>query len=280
VEESCGRWLLGRAIATGAWAEVRAARPADGAAHDLPATAAIKRQHAHAAREAAFDALFAAECALTASLPPHRALISAIVDDAPAPRSAAGPVAAVPPAAPPDRRPYLVMPLVDGPDLRARLVLGAIARPVWMSIVADVAAGLAHLHAHGWVHGDVNPSNILLGTGGAVLCDLGVARRSGAPGPVRGTAAYMAPEQVRGLPWSPAVDVFALGVVVWELAAGSRLFARPAPYLAMAAVVETTPPRLTGVEPALASLVAAMLAPVPADRPPAADVAASLAARR
>ena len=65
-------------------------------------------------------------------------------------------------------------------------------------------------------------------TRGAVLCDLGVARRLGDGGPVRGTAAYMAPEQVTGEPWTGAVDVFALGVVGWELARGARLFARPA----------------------------------------------------
>ena len=267
MEERCGRWSLGRTIATGAWAEVRAARPVDAAA-DSADVAAVKRPHTHAAREPAFHALFAAERALTASLPPHPAVIAAI-DQGPA--EGAGDAAV-------DARPYLVMPLVDGPDLRARLGLGAVARPVWLAIAADIAAGLAHLHAHGWVHGDVNPTNILLGARGAVLCDLGVARRAGKGGPVRGTAAYMAPEQVKGAPWTPAVDVFALGVVLWELARGARLFARPAPYLAMAAVVETTAPRLD--DPALAEVVAAALAHDPAARPSAADLATRLAALR
>jgi serine/threonine protein kinase len=173
---------------------------------------------------------------------------------------------------------YLAMPRIDGPDLRARLAAGELARPAWLAIAAEVAGGLAHLHAHGWVHGDVNPANILLGRRGAVLCDLGVARRTGEAGPVRGTAAYMAPEQVKGERWTTAVDVFALGVVVWELSAGGRLFARAAPYLAMAAIVETTAPAL--VDPALAALVAAALSPDAAARPTAAELAAALTALR
>ena len=59
-----------------------------------------------------------------------------------------------------------------------------------------------------------------------VLIDLGVARAIGEAGTVRGTHAYMAPEQVRGEAWTPATDVFALGVVLWELVAGARLFHR------------------------------------------------------
>ncbi|HVV83015.1 MAG TPA: protein kinase [Kofleriaceae bacterium] len=262
-DERCGRWLLGRTIATGAWAEVRAARAAGapGAAEDGEPVA-IKRPHSHAARDAAFTELFAAERALTATLPAHPALITAIEHGDGGPAD--------------DARAYLVMPRIDGPDLRARLAQGAIARPVWLAVAADLAAALAHLHAHGWVHGDVNPSNVLLGSRGAVLCDLGVARRVDAAGPVRGTPAYMAPEQVKGEPWTAAVDVFALGVVLWELSAGARLFARPAPYLAMAAIVETPAPPLA--DPPLAALVAAALSREPGARPPAGDVAALLRA--
>ena len=264
MDRRCGRWLLGRVIATGAWAEVRAGRPdADHADADAEPVA-IKRPHLHAARDPAFAALFTAERALTAALPTHPALIAAI-DHGVEVDARTG-----------DERPYLVMPRVDGPDLRARLGQGAIARPVWLAVVAQVAGALAHLHAHGWVHGDVNPANVLLGPAGAVLCDLGVARTALTAGPVRGTAAYMAPEQVKGEAWTAAVDVFALGVVVWELAAGARLFARSAPYLAMAAVVESDAPRLA--DASLAGVVAGALARQPADRPTAADVAAALAA--
>ena len=264
MDERCGPWILGRTIATGAVAEVRAARRADDGDHAAavgePEPVAIKRLHSHAARDPALAALFAAERTLTSLLPPHPALIAAIEiggDE--------------------EVRAYLAMPRLDGPDLRARLAQGALERSSWLAIVADIAAAVAHLHGQGWVHGDLNPSNILLDfTRGAVLCDLGVARRLGDGGPVRGTAAYMAPEQVKGEAWTGAVDVFALGVVVWELASGARLFARPASYLAMAAIVETDAPALA--DRALTSLVAAALARDPSARPTAFELATALTA--
>ena len=266
-DERCGRWILGRTIATGAFAEVRVACLAATADRtDAAEPVAIKRLHSHAARDPALAALFALERTLTTSLPPHPAVIAAVADD-----DDDGPVATAA-----DRPPYLAVHRVDGPDLRLRLTEGPLARPAWLAVVAEIAGGVAHLHSHGWVHGDLNPSNILLGPRGAVLCDLGVARPIGDGGPVRGTAAYMAPEQVQGEAWTGAVDVFALGVVLWELAAGARLFARAASYLSMAAVVETDAPALA--DRALAPLAAAMLARAPAARPTAAEVAEALAA--
>ena len=257
IGDRAGPWLLGRTIASGSLAEVRAARRADAPAGGDPEPFAIKRLHGHTAREPAYEVLFAAERALTAALPPHAALIHAVAlgDGSDG------------------ERPYLVMPRIDGPDLRARLNAGPIARAEWLPVARALAAALAHLHREGWVHGDVNPSNVLCGSRGAVLCDLGVARRVDEAGPVRGTPAYMAPEQVRGAPWTAAVDVFALGVVLWELVSGDRLFARPASYLAMAAVVETTPAPLA--DP-LGPLVGAALSREPEARPSAADVAAAL----
>ncbi|HEY5951868.1 MAG TPA: protein kinase, partial [Kofleriaceae bacterium] len=74
--------------------------------------------------------------------------------------------------------------------------------------------------------------------------DLGVARAIGEAGAVRGTHAYMAPEQIHAEPWTQATDVFALGVVLWELVAGARLFHRGPPWLTMAAVIENAAPPL------------------------------------
>jgi serine/threonine protein kinase len=85
----------------------------------------------------------------------------------------------------------------------------------------------------------------------------------------------MAPEQIRGQVWTAAIDVFALGVIAWELTTGARLYHRGPSYLSMAAVIESTPPPLA--DPALAPLVAAMLAPAPGDRPTAVEVAAACA---
>src|SRR5690606_37602098 len=96
------------------------------------------------------------------------------------------------------------------------------------------------------------------------LIDLGVARASGEAGAVRGTHAYMAPEQVRGEAWTPATDVFALGVVLWELASGTRLFHRGPPWLTLAAVVESPVPPLR--EPALDAVAQRALAKDPAQR--------------
>jgi serine/threonine protein kinase len=137
------------------------------------------------------------------------------------------------------------------------------ARVLAIAIAASEAA--AHLHGHGFVHGDINPGNLVVATDDRVtLIDLGIAREIGGGGAVRGTHAYMAPEQVRGAAWMPATDVFALGVVLWELVAGVRLFHRGPPWLSMAAVVEAPVPPLD--DPALDAIAQAALARDPAHR--------------
>jgi serine/threonine-protein kinase len=85
----------------------------------------------------------------------------------------------------------------------------------------------------------------------------------------------MAPEQVRGEPWTGATDVFALGVVLWELAAGARLFHRGPPWLSLAAVIEAPVPALA--DPALDAIAQAALSKDPARRiASAADLGARL----
>lgn len=240
MDETVGDWILGDVIARGDFCEVRVAT-------DGVRRVAVKRLHAHTATNPAMRALFEAEANLTCALPPHPHLVGGLearLDGA---------------------QPALVMALVDGVDLRNRL--GApLPRAALVAIVGAAAQAAAHLHDQGWVHGDLGAANVLVG-GAVVVCDLGVARRSGEAGPVRGTAAYMAPEQVRGEPWTPAVDVFALGVIAWELSAGTRLWLRNATYLSMAAIVEQAAPALA--DDALAPIVARALAKDPADRPPA-----------
>jgi serine/threonine protein kinase len=250
-----GGWRLGRVVSAGALAEVREATSPGGA------VAAVKRLHPHSARDPALRALFADECRLTCALPPHPAVVPGLAAGVTGDDDDGG-------------RPYLVMPLIAGRDLRALLEHGGLDTAEVRTVVAAAAAAAAHLHAHGWVHGDLNPANLIVVPGGAVVCDLGVARRAGEAGPVRGTAAYMAPEQVRGEPWTSAVDVFALGVILWELASGARLFHRGASFLSMGAVVEQTAPPLA--DPALAPIVAAALAKDAAARPSAAELAQSL----
>jgi serine/threonine-protein kinase len=164
---------------------------------------------------------------------------------------------------------------VREPAAAPRVVLPR-ARVLAIAIAACDAA--AHLHSCGFVHGDINPGNLVVATDDRVtLIDLGIAREIGTGGAVRGTHAYMAPEQVRGEPWTRATDVFAIGVVLWELVAGARLFHRGPPWLSMAAVVEAPAPPLA--DPALDAIAQAALVKDPARRlASAAELAAHLRA--
>jgi serine/threonine protein kinase len=276
VSERFGAWRLEAPIAAGGLGEVwRAVYAGPAAGRDGPpararpgTVAALKRLHVHLARVPEARALFATEQHLATELPPHPGVVRALD---------AGDVGG---------RPYLAMELAAGASLRRAIAPPApdaapapppirLPRARALAIVAAACDAAAHLHAHGWVHGDLGPDNLIVDDADqVVLVDLGVARRAGAGGPVRGTDAYMAPEQVRGGAWTPATDVFALGVVLWELIAGARLFHRGAPWLTQAAVVEAEVPPLP--DPALDAIARAALAKDPARRT---VTAAELAAR-
>ncbi len=129
--------------------------------------------------------------------------------------------------------PFLVTELVDGLDLRRLLSwlteLGEpMPEPIALRIAHDVAEALAHAHAHGVVHRDVTPANVLLGRDGrVVLIDFGIARSDAQTqrtrtGLVKGKAAYMAPEQALGASLDARTDLFALGVMLFEMLAGAR----------------------------------------------------------
>ncbi len=128
-------------------------------------------------------------------------------------------------------RPYLLLQYVPGRTLRAVLEEdGPLAEPRLRALGVDLAAALAALHARGLVHGDVKPENVRLDEEGrAVLLDLGFARRAradstSAPRGDAGSLAYLSPERVRGEAATPASDVFALGLVLYELATGLHPF--------------------------------------------------------
>jgi len=80
----------------------------------------------------------------------------------------------------------------------------------------QLASALGYLHARGWLHLDVKPSNVIVQAGRAILIDLSLATRPGAGRPHAGTYGYLAPEQFTGLGLSPASDVFGLGVTLGE----------------------------------------------------------------
>jgi len=125
-------------------------------------------------------------------------------------------------------RPYLLLPYVPGRTLREALAEGPLPEPLVRSVGAQLAGALATLHAAGLVHGDVKPENVRIDDQGrAVLLDLGFARRrpaGGESGKTRGSLAYLAPETVRGTQPDAEADVFALGVVLYELATGVHPF--------------------------------------------------------
>ncbi|MEO7358754.1 MAG: serine/threonine-protein kinase, partial [Gemmatimonadaceae bacterium] len=141
-----------------------------------------------------------------------------------------------------DGLPFYSMPLVEGESLRARMDVGRVSTEDAMSILRDVAKALAYAHGRGIVHRDIKPENILLSSGTAVVTDFGIAkalqlsRTATSGGPVRdgltgtgmslGTPGYMAPEQAAGDPATDHhADIYAWGVVAYELLAGQHPFA-------------------------------------------------------
>ena len=183
-----------------------------------------------------------------------------------------------------DGRPFVVMDLVDGQSLAARLRDGALPAAAVVAMGRSLADALAHVHANGVVHRDVKPGNVLLDAAGhARLSDFGIARlvdatRVTATGLVVGTAAYMAPEQVRGEVVGPPADVYALGLVLLEAATGRREFEGGALEAAIARL-HRNPVVPASVPEPLAATIGAMTASDPADRPVATDVAAALRRR-
>src|SRR5450432_1541509 len=153
---------------------------------------------------------------------------------------------------------YCTMELVDGESLHERLVNGPPLQVSEAALIArEVCAGLAAAHAAGVIHRDIKPDNILLATDGrVVLADFGVAAITvSASGDPSGTPAYMAPEQALGAPPSPAGDVYALGVVLYEMLANRPAF-RGKGLGVMIAKAELEALHVLGVPPRLDEIVA------------------------
>ncbi len=128
-------------------------------------------------------------------------------------------------------QPFLVMDLIDGEDLAARLKRGGRLAPAQAARIAlDVARALGVAHVRGIVHRDVKPGNILLATDGrAMVTDFGIARlaadaEAAKPGTTLGSVHYFSPEQARGATTTPASDVYGLGLVLYEMLTGTRAF--------------------------------------------------------
>ena len=180
-----------------------------------------------------------------------------------------------------DGCPFVVMDFVEGESLSARLRRGPLPTESVVDLGAVLAAALAHVHARGIVHRDVKPGNVLLDeAGGPRLTDFGIARfvdatRVTATGVVQGTAAYMAPEQVRGETVGPAADVYALGLVLLEALTGRREYDGGALESALARL-NRIPHVPSEVPDPLGAALRRMTLTEPTDRPRATEVAAML----
>ena len=166
-------------------------------------------------------------------------------------------------------RPFIAMPLVEGETLAARLERGPVAPQQALKIAEQIADALAAAHERGIIHRDINPRNVMLTPKGDVkVLDFGLARSvqvdssgsaattsAGDTGSrVRGTAAYLSPEQIQEQDIDVRTDLFALGAVVYECLTGRRAFPGESPLKVCADIIH--------VEPLAPSQVAPSLTPV------------------
>ena len=185
--------------------------------------------------------------------------------------------------------PFMAQAFIRGGSLERKLKDGVLALEPLMTVVLHVAGGLDALHAAGLVHRDVKPGNILFDEQGvAYIADFGLAKDTQGsvltvPGQALGSLDYMAPEQVRSEPVSPATDVYALGCVVFACLRGTPPFADRQGMRVLWSHLQDAPPDPIATRPELpAGLGPAILRALeknPADRPQrASDYARLLAA--
>ena len=187
-----------------------------------------------------------------------------------------------------DGLPYYIMPFVEGESLRARVGRGPLSVREAVTIMKDVSRALSYAHGRGIIHRDIKPDNILLSGGSATVTDFGVAKAivasrlrqtnehpagtiTGA-GISLGTPAYMAPEQVSADPaLDHRADIYALGIVSYEMLAGAPPFRARTPQQILTAHLTEKPANITtrryDVPQALANIVMDCLQKEPAQRP-------------
>ena len=173
---------------------------------------------------------------------------------------------------------YLVMEYVEGKAPRGPLPVADVLR-----LAGQIADALEHAHRRGVVHRDLKPSNILLTKSGVKVLDFGLAKRQPIgpltlesrptlteEGAVLGTPRYMAPEQIEGKPADERTDIFAFGLVLYELLTGKHAFEATSAASVMAGILEREPTPISTLmpttPPALEQVVLTCLAKDPAER--------------
>jgi eukaryotic-like serine/threonine-protein kinase len=185
---------------------------------------------------------------------------------------------------------YLVLEFVEGESLEQRLSKGPLPLEQVLRYAAEIAGALDKAHRHGIVHRDLKPGNIMLTRSGAKLLDFGLAKLQASPsilssefteltaatqkltaqGMLVGTFQYMAPEQLEGKEADARSDLFSLGAVIYEMAAGKPAFAGKSRASLIAAILSSEPPPISTLQPmtppALDRVVKRCLAKDPDDR--------------
>lgn len=248
-----GNYLIERTLSTGGMATIHQGRHAD-----LGRAVVVKQLHPHLAGDAGFVRRFEREAKILGAL--HHENIVDIIDYFEQRGSY-----------------YIVLEYVDGGSLRdlldrQRRLPFQIAVP----LVLQVANGLGHAHHSGIVHRDIKPGNVLLSrTGMAKLTDFGLASATEAlaitdPGTFVGTPAYLAPEQIKGMPADSRSDLYALGVVLCETLTGANPFAGANHSESIDRTLRFMPKSLAGadpeVPPGLVRIVLKLLAKDPSGR--------------
>ncbi len=191
-------------------------------------------------------------------------------------------------------RVFIAMEYVQGETLRQRLTRGPVPVREIVNLAREIADGLEEADRKRIIHRDLKPSNILITPQGRVkIMDFGLAKRlpgegsldestAGTPdGMVVGTREYMSPEQLRGKPLEPSSDLFALGLILFEMVAGHHPFKRAAAIDTQFAILNEPAPDLAdvcpGAPPELSDLVDDLLKKAASDRPRIAEVRERLA---
>ena len=180
-----------------------------------------------------------------------------------------------------DGRPFIVMELVEGRPLSALIPKGGLRLESVIRYGSQIADALVHAHDHGIIHRDLKTSNVVITPDGrAKVLDFGLAKRASRegddqaatveltqPGTIAGTIAYMAPEVLRGVPADARSDIWALGVLIYEMTTGAAPFSGTTEYELSAKILQAPPRPLPPEAPAgVSAVLRRCLAKDPAER--------------